>query len=290
MPARAPHERRHRTMVIDARAAGVGQGLLFHSNWSTATGTGDDALRDTDKDEPWTGDKANGSTTVVTVASLSLTSPGFTNCLLIDSDSNAVEGVHWTMTPVALNETRNIRLYCALLWPEGTASNDGSWHPADQKDGGASGTLMCNLFHIRFNLNGGWTTGYFLEGSGTKDVDLSTGSAEIELDRQEFWGLEVQMSRTAANVMEVTNAWVYDDQGNEVYGPEDHYHNVNGDNLTESAMVWDSPDGDWDTTDWQALGSNGSPPEVPTGENMWAYGGFAVYDNVSQIGPYSGGI
>jgi hypothetical protein len=283
--------------------------ILFHSDWSTATGNSSDARRDTDKDYPWDSTKGSDEDClVVATSSLAGTSPGFTNALLIRNHASTGAGVRLTgsLPNVAVGERRNYRAYMNVVWPDAQSTTDNSYHPFDIRDNPGGSIYTSAPMHIKHghgglgdvDARGLWWVGHENGGSAGDNAVLGQPIAasnhplgirygETGLAKHEWWGIEIAYEVTSPTTYEIVDAWVYDDEGNTAYNSSDHYSRLGEVSLASAPIELDA-DGGTIMFTYQQCGVNGFPASVPEGHDLVAWGAVAIAKDVEQIGPWNG--
>jgi hypothetical protein len=258
--------------------------VIFASDWSTALGNTEAAIED-ERGEygAWSGNQnmVGFGKEVVTVASLGLTSPGFSNCLKIPfGDAGRVT---LNVPDLAVGDSRNYRAYFAALYPtQSVGPGVGNTHPADLFDTRGSGNAWFEPFRV-FMFN----EPTFNFGSAQADENSTrvqaTGFPNVA--KRRFWGMEYHFVRTSSDKMELREAWMYDDQGNQVKD-KTTYTIALGVTLDEQPWVITIP-GAGSLDNWR-MGVNGFGGEGPDGNDYGCWAGVAIVDNVDQIGPWNG--
>ena len=277
------------------------------SDWGTATGSTEAAFRDTGGEYgAWDG--MEGELTeldnvekpeVVTVASRGITSPGFANCFMLVPVAGVGGGqgsgrVTLDIPDVPVGESRNFRFYFARLYPVEPLPRI-SWHAADLDNSG--GSPLISLAQVSFQEDGDFSI-YALDNAEAS-VEPVDGGSRAYFSLAHFYGFEYRFDRTSSTTMDLTHAWVYDDDGTELYSPSTYYRDPAGGGGYDADPISVTPATFNDTQmtlgDWR-MGANGFPEELPpggpfnewTGDPWGCWGGVAVVDNVTQIGPWNG--
>jgi hypothetical protein len=292
----------------DGGATAVPDHIFFHSDWSTARGTTDDALLDTGKDVPWDaykGSTPRGSTEVVATASLGFAAPsGMANCLMIRSDNNASEGVRMTSLPIpAPGTTQWRRYYVAVVLPDEATFGDQGFHPLDYRHN-AGGTYTLAP-HVMIGDDGTRAGVWWHDVATIVDTGLAFGEERYvlgtslgaaahpfgerrgttELSKNAWYGIEYQILRVSTTHFRVQAAWIYDVDGTTRYDADDFYLNTNDDiPMSAETLDWELDD-ELDFAN-QNLGVNGFPPGYPVADVM-CWGGVAMSDR-EQVGPWAG--
>lgn len=263
-------------------------GVLFFSDWSTATGTSDAALRDTDKPIPWSNRwGGNGSLTVVSAAGLGFPSD-MDNVLRVTQYQQDFDWVMannlWSLPGVG--ESRAFRIYLRVTISDAQGDKGtvyASHHPIESTGASGStsggfyawhfGSYNDGTFPILFSMNdpsypyNGWTFGAPQYDHGGRDYDPAP------LDKNTTYRLEWKFTRTAASTYSLDMR---------VYGPDDTTLLYDG----NSTYAWGgngqtlASDGDGlDVDDSKIvdmrLGTNGGGWTFTSPQYVY-WGGFAV--------------
>lgn len=207
--------------------------VLFHSDWSTATGTSSAALYDTDKAKPWTDGWFDSNSTVVIAEGDSLDFP--TPNVLANRLSTSMGGGQVKILerddyfdPPAIGESIYFRFYRRIALPNS--------HTGDQTTHGFhDDTRCCSDMNLSLTLS--TTT------SGTYGLEIGTGYAAN--DTIAFWS-------TPNSAL----------QKFQTYRMEFRVHRVSHDGFKLEARVYDSSDQlvlsnqDFTATGWGARGNH----------------------------------
>lgn len=189
-------------------------GVLFSSDWSTATGTSDDALRDTDKQIPWSERwGGNGSLTVVSASGRGFPS-GMQNVLRVTQYQQDFDWVMannlWNLPPVGGSLAFRIYIRNEIADAQGDKGTvyashhpiestgvDGSltgayyaWHFGSYSDG--TFPLLFSMAQPTFPFNG-WTFGAPAYDHGGRDYDPAP------FDKNTTYRLEWKFTRTGSS-------------------------------------------------------------------------------------------
>lgn len=279
--------------------------VFFHSDWSTAMGTDDEAVLDGDTWDFYKGSNPRGATEVVATSSLGFEAPaGMDNCLMIRSTQNTQEGVRMATLPIpAAGETQWRRYYVAVVLPDDATFDDQSFHPLDFRDTMSGTWTLAPHFDLGDDDSkpGVWwhdiaaVNDASLEFGEEKYVlGTSVGAAEhpfggrrgmTELDKRTWYGIEYQVFRVSDTHVRARAAWVYDVDGNVIYDADDFFLNDETDTpMADEAVDW-AIDDEQDFAHFQ-LGVNGFPPGYPVAD-VFCWGAVAM-SNQEQLGPYNG--
>jgi hypothetical protein len=185
------------------------QGIVFHSDWSTALGNGDQAKRDTNKPRPWT--MSSGPRLSEVVPSNGLGFPT-TNAFFVGTSGQG-DLLRTTSIPVPnVGESLYYRVYFRVVAPSGLP--DAKTHPI--QDGNAIGDVNW-AFRVFTNTPGDtWDLNFFFNNnSGGWDLVRPPN-----LDKNVTYRIEWQVHRTGANTFRF-HAWVYDSAGRLLYDDAD---------------------------------------------------------------------
>jgi hypothetical protein len=252
--------------------------ILFQSDWSTATGTADAALRDTSKAVPWPNVIANNKLTVIPS-----TGYGFptTNILRVRHTAGAqgsaeVYGTNIWAQP-AIGESVAFRLYLRneIADSEGDKSaNLNSHHPVESNFGNLSWEWLLTsradgTFPIRFNTpNGG--SGHWVLSQWPEDY----------LNKFQTYRLEWKFNRTAVNKYSL-DIRIYNQSGALIYDKNSIYSGSSANPLATAGL--DENLTDANMLGW-VVGTNGGGWTFISDQYTY-YGGAAVCLN-DWCGPY----
>jgi hypothetical protein len=268
-------------------------GFLFHSDWSTATGLTDAALRDTSKALPW--DIVIGSqplaNTCAIVSAAGLDFPS-TNVFQVNGDY-AGPGVQPIMTrqvsilpgnnhwPIpAVGQSLFFRLYKRVVYPvppnPALGNNN---HCIEEQGGGASNWSFS--FDIDAN---GWRPK--MQSQVSTRFMLSNAGAAAYLARNQTYRIEWQVHRIGATTYNL-HMRIYNSAGTLLYSDANFVNPANGQSLANApTLTLTNPE----TLDGFQVGTNG--PGVDPGGTvtpMWYIGCCAVRAD-DWCGPYAGGV
>lgn len=285
---------------------GGGPSIVFHSDWSTGTGTGDDALRDTNKAPlEWTSVKGTSTgTIIVTAASTGRTWPaGIVNVMQTWCENpSGVQGTRLTdrFTALAPGEDMSWRWYIS----EETNGDDiGDDFIHGFQDGRQGGNADRNwAMREYYNNDGTWRPEFYvphddeIEGGGAQVTAWVLANApgypgnEIWLSTGVVYGFEVRMYAIDSDSMRF-EVRVYDVDGNLLYDSDKWFRkNDNGDTLADGPTFTPSTlNGVYSGTNDFQCGSNGWGAD-PASAFVASYIGGVAIGKGGWIGPYSGGI
>lgn len=141
-----------KTVACREIGGGVPADTIMATPWSTGTGSGSDAMRDTARSRPWDVTKGGGHS-IVTTASTGLTWPaGMTDCMLIEN-VGTLAGVRCAQSLPTWNvgEWRYHRVFFACVAPD--SSGGDSRHPWQDGTGGSATNWE---FNVQILTNGTW--------------------------------------------------------------------------------------------------------------------------------------
>jgi hypothetical protein len=279
--------------VFTVTASAPVTGFLFHSDWSTATGLSDAALRDTSKALPW--DIIIGSqplaNTCAIVPATGLDFPS-TNVFQVNGDY-AGPGVQPIMTrqvsvlpgnnhwPIpAVGQSLFFRLYKRVVYPVGPNPALGNNNHCIEEQGGG-GSNWSFSFDIDAN---GWRPK--MQSQVSTRFYLSSGGAAAYLARNQTYRLEWQVHRISANTCNL-HMRIYNSAGTLLYSDANFVNPVSGQSLANTPTLTLT---NAETLDGFQVGTNG-PGVDPGGvvAPMWYIGCCAVRAE-DWCGPYAGGI
>lgn len=277
-------------------------GVVFHSDWSTATGTSDAALLDMNKAPlAWSARKdTNGGTAIVTAASTGRSWPaGMTNVMQITAQAEGgTQGVRNSgrFTAPGVGDAVIWRTYFSMEQPD-SWSGGIQYHPF--QDGGAGGGSDRNwAFRVYPHSNGTWSPELFIDsvddvyGPGAQIQAWELGDNGIlSLSKQVPYIIEVRMYVVDANSMRPA-ARILNGDGSPLYDESDFFRKGGGggnDTLADGHTFEISSLAGM--TSLQAGSNNWD--QAPPQDTLAAYWGglaIAVGGEDDWIGPYSGGV
>jgi hypothetical protein len=214
-------------------------GILFHSDWSTATGTTEAALRDTSKAKPWTARRDNdGILTVVAAAGRGFPA-GMTNCLRVGHLAPQVHSAEVSNDNVWPVPNVGDKLFFRLYLRNEIADNQGdlsttinSHHPVEP----ASGTCA-----------NAWSLTYASKNDGTFPFRFATlentsprnrwilGPSQANLQKNHTYRFEWMLERQAGGfLLEIR---VYNEAGALLYDKNSIYNNAGTLTLAASGLL-----------------------------------------------------
>jgi len=262
--------------------------VIFHSDWSTDTGTGNDARLDTDKVLPWDSTEAGVGTTPTSV--IDATGLGFptTNCLAMRIDNPFANYYGWCeiagkWDAPAIGESLFYRWYVRNgVTDAGFGGTD--WHPIVADRGGTYATPIGawqNLFYVHAS-NATWRfVHHYLSETWPDDEWYGPW-----LDLNHTYRVESQVYRLGAATYNL-HIKIYNEADALVAGDSD-FANANA-----SATLADTPTFTADPNTHLSLqefsiGNNG--PGDAVAATRYLYWGGVCLRTDDWCGPYAGGI
>lgn len=194
------------------------QGVVFHSDWSTALGSSPDALMDASKARPWGTLWGTANTEVVSASGLDFPTP-FVLANKVTPSSNGgqvlITESDGYYAPPQIGESLYIRFYRRLSMPDS--------HTADQTTHGFhDDTACCSQGNLAITL--------FANTSGSYAMELATGYATNDtlafwttepdaFQKNQTYRFEFQILRTGVETFQL-HARVYDSNDQLVLGDE----------------------------------------------------------------------
>lgn len=268
------------------------RGLVFASDWSTGTGTGDAARRDASKGRPWARYAGNAPSGIETAASLGLDAQWPTANAYVVRTSEAAMGSMWSQLDVDLGAPaagthRYFRVYVAMLWEDNHGDGNGidsGEHGMETADAGyqstgGGGDGMNPMMLSR--SNGTWNPGY---------REISTGyryAASVALAKFRTYRLEWHIAYGVGTY--TIDIRLYDGAGQLVASTPDFLRRNPfpiGEPLSSAILSLASPE----DHRWFRVGSNGPTSNYPSAnvdalDAFRAHGAVAVC-TVTWCGPY----
>jgi hypothetical protein len=279
--------------------------VLFESDWSTATGTSDDALRDTGQPTPWIKGLSDGGVLeIVNAASAGLSHWPTANALKVTcmaAGNGNCKAEHadidnaWSAPPIG--QSLYYRVYLQVDSMYNQNSHLPSEHPFENGNGGGSHTDW--VFTTEAHSNGEWSIEWRFANSDWPNnrwcVD-GTASGCTDGDKRNrptlksnhTYMIEIQFEHTSETHFSLRPR-VWDVAGDSlVYGPESFV------NVNRTATMAESGVLTFNTKNWLQLmigtsGVTATAGEIPPGfkysEPMYYWGAVAVCAN-DWCGPH----
>lgn len=278
------------TYAIEAIPAGPPPAVVFHTDWTTALGSSDAAVRDTGKTIPW--DLVIGSSNpqpgrLIVVPATGLDFPS-ENCLQVDGvDIDSIQTRQVSVLPAsdrwpipAVGESVWFRVYKRVVYPASQPALGNNNHALEERSGNSSN------WSFSFDINdNGWRPKF--QSQVVNRYALSNGSSAnpVYLARNVTYRLEWQIQRIAPATCNF-HIRIYDSANTLLYDDSDFYIGTTQHLGQAPALTLTDPDA---LDAWQ-LGTNG-PGANPDGDivPMWYFGAAAV-SRADWCGPYSQGI
>jgi hypothetical protein len=287
---------------LDSGGGGVlPEDFIFHTDWATALGSGDDALRDTDKTVPWDSTQNAAAEDLEVIDATGLGFPaGMANVLEHTFNPNETTGhgraaflilPEGSIAAPGIGETLYHRIYIRCDYAGINQVAAGSHHPLENEQG-SSGSVLWN-WHPGAASDGTWANLLYWDDPGTVPTNWhhqnsnNYNNAANRLDQEAVYRYEWAITRedTASYSMKVR---IYDTDDvtllfPDTNGTETKMVNSNGSStlLLEGAVL----EGDVDILTGVRLGNNGwGVPVDGTQKDYW--GGFAIRTE-DWCGPYT---
>ena len=268
-------------------------GFLFHSDWSTATGQSDAALRDTSKPLPWDiviGSGANLNTCAIVPATGldfpsanvfqvngDYTGPG-AQPILTRQVSILPGNNHWPIP--AIGQSVYFRIYKRVVYPvPGNPNLGNNNHNIEEQAGGASNWSWS--FDVDAN---GWRPK--MQSQVANKYALTSGGSAAYLARNQTYRLEWQIHRIGASTCNIPGR-IYNSAGTLLYSDANFVNQSTGVSLAATPTLNLT---NAETLDAWQVGTNG--PGVDPGGTvtpMWYLGCAAVRAD-GWCGPYLNGV
>ncbi|HWA15908.1 MAG TPA: hypothetical protein VG817_05725 [Gemmatimonadales bacterium] len=271
--------------------------ILFSSDWSTSTGTSDNALLDGGKQNPWSSRwGGNGSLTVVSASGLGFPA-GMTNVLRVTQYQQDFDWVmannRWSLPEIGHALAFRVYLRNTVADSEGDKGTVYSSHHPIESTGSAGstgggyyvwhiGSYNDGTFPILFSMNNpayplnGWTFGAPQYSHGGRDYDPAP------LDKNTTYRLEWKFTRTGTNRYSLSMR-VYDQAGTQLYDDSSTYAwTGNGETLASSGTNLNVDDRQMVDI---RIGTNGGGWTFNAPQYIY-WGGFAVCAD-DWCGPYT---
>ncbi len=252
-------------------------GIIFSSDWTTALGNTDAALRDTGKASAWS---IRGSGDIIVVASTGLDFPT-QNVLRINSDGGSGGILRKTGLPIpAVGESRWYRWYLRQTHVDGLADNE--THPMQDGNAASDTNWMFKVYH---NAGGaGHWTPQLWAGNGIQAWPNTNFTGPV-LDKHVTYRVEVQAHRVGATTYQL-HIRIYN-SANTLIAQDSDFQN--GDNSGTLAGNPTLTFRDVNNLGGLNVGSNGIFPAHSSAFLYGYQGGIAVSAS-GWIGPYAGGV
>ena len=263
---------------------------LFHIDWSTALGTGDVAVRDTDKATPWDTGETGGDLEVVTAAGEGLTNWPTPNALRVNFSGSSsflkLLGASQIITIPAIGESRSYRWYHQNCVPDGSSYFDRQ-HVVEQNNGGwsrSNGNWVWRTEYINGYADGKWIPQWAVQ-SGLAPGGWANAAWEptSQLDKHTTYCHEVQQERVGADTYKI-HMRISDGSGLLLFSDSSIRNNKNSARLdSEPVFTYRDIKESYELQ----VGLNGFPSVDPF---TWGYYGAVAVGKGGWLGPYSGGI
>ena len=296
----APQQTNPQTLVVAANAADTAAfdvdssgpapaGVVFHSDWGTALGKSEEALRDTEKELPWDDRTGNGTgNEVVPAAGLDFPSA---NVLAVvaedgDNDGDASSNIlRLNQLPVpAVGESLYYRWYIRVTTPDAhdAIATDPETHPI--QDGFTIADTNW-AFQIITSDDGTWVASYELD-SNLNPGDLRYIGRNVAFEKNVTYRFELQVHRISTSQFNL-HSRVYDADGTLLLDDEDWESAGRETSLAENPALTFKAVQNLNGLNAGFNGLGGPSTLMPF--TMYYQGAFCVRTD-DWCGPYEGGI
>lgn len=293
------------TVTFQVREVTVPGGIVFHSNWSTATGTSAAALLDTGKPLQWDTQIGNGNLNTIVPATANLDFPAsMANVMLnvAQFSSNASQRVLTQFNsllvasqhipiPQPVNGQRDLyyRWYQRWVVPDSIDTNGGAPHPI--QDGPAASQTNW-MWEVVINSDGTWLPRFNF--ANTNSFPNNRWRSPV-LPKNHTYRIELHIRRLTSTTFTAA-AEIWDDKaGTRVQQSSDFVNGDGSQSLADSPVLnINDPSyfGAFQAGNNGPSWNNNSQSQFPF--NLWYLGGVAIsttpLSTSGWIGPYSGGI
>ena len=281
--------------MVPQSGDGIPAGLVFASEWNTATGNTTAAFRDSNRARPWTGNTgqfANGGSSAVRVTATDGRDFPTANYLRVTDEGNFLTflGSDAYYTTPAVGEWIYFRIYHRLTIGNTAGNAHGlywddsptvpNWGP--NIAGIYVENFSASTFSLRMSAHPSATRRYYSPAG-------ASGTPEFLLDKNVTYRFELGVNRTATTTYEMA-ARLYNIAGTLLYDTADFnsrpYYGLPSDPLT--GEVFTVTAGAFDSLTGYQLGKEG--PEG-TGGDFAEYAGMAISSgpNATWLGAYRSG-
>lgn len=209
-----------------------GAGLVFASDWGTALGSGDDALRDTGKLVPWT-ELAGTGLSVIPSTGLDFPTPNVLEVSATETTPGSAD-IRFGHTrliglPIpAVGESLFYRWYLRVAVPDALDSiNSGAPHPIQD---GTSASQSNWMFETVIQQNGTWGPRLFSFAAANAFPNNRWG-APAPFQKNQTYRIELQIHRVGTSTF-TPHARVFDSAGGLLYGDADIANQGGGGTVT----------------------------------------------------------
>lgn len=264
-------------------------GVVFHSDWSTALGTSDNAIMDNGKSKPWTLAGGNG---LAVVSSAGLDFPT-TNALRVTAlgSTSGFALLRVTGLPVpGVGQSRYYRWYSRMVLPDDVEPNDDETHPHQDGNAASDSNWLFHVYHDAPMANH-WMPQFRGEAAFPNDrFGGNTGVAPIgpQLQKNVTYRFEVKITRTGTSTFTM-DVRVYDSAGVLLYDGDDFQNQVRTATInTRTFNVNNLGNLGQFNAGLNGLGTGSTAPWYPS--SVYMYQGAVAISGTDWLGPYSGGI
>jgi hypothetical protein len=262
-------------------------GVLFRSDWSTALGSSDAAIRDTNQQIPWSAAQSHGAQ-VISSAGLGFPTANVLDARVLMSGSFARANVirYDGLGVLPVGTRRYYRFYIRVMTPDSydaLSGADSHTHPI--QDGNAASTSNW-MFQVFTDPDGTWQMRLAFS-SGSANTAPNHYFTAGSFPKRETYRVELEYHRISSAQYNM-HARVYDSSG-ALVADDDDWRNADGSATFASnpALNFNSPS----YSNGLNSGHNGVYSAVGADQypfTLYHLGGFAVCGG-SWCGPYNGG-
>lgn len=264
-------------------SGGLPSDTLMATAWKTDTGSGDAALRDTDREVPWDDTRDPTICEVVTVGASGLTWPaGMTHCFAVtmnaSSGSGGLDLDVGTLPVPGVGESLFFRQFLAQVTPD-YYINDNDGNPGDDTTHGWGDGVGGNSNNWRWRIythgDGTWHPRLVMPGGVSPGGQTGSGYTQWDLDAdltmQVVYGMELEVRRISSTTFQPYPR-ILDKDGVELYGPE-HWSRGQGGSLA-SGIAYNIVNASWLSA--QKNGANGWDTDPYSPFVAFYMGGFMI--------------
>lgn len=265
------------------------QGVIFHSDFSTALGASDDAILDRDQTIPWTM-SGGGGLEVISSAGLDFPTANVLRVTALASTSGfGLIRVVGLPVPSA-GESRYYRWYTRMALPDDVEPADDETHPHQDGNSASDSNWLFHVYHDAPTA-GRWMPQFRGDAGFPNDrFGGETGIAPTgpQLQKNVTYRFEVKITRATASTftMEVR---VYDSAGTLLYDNDDFLNQTRTAAIhTRTFNINNTGNLGQFNAGLNGLGTGSSAPWWPSAVYMYQ-GGIAIGDT-DWLGPYGNGM
>jgi PKD repeat protein len=269
--------------------------VVFHSDWSTATGTSNNAVMDQGKAKSWTeyGGASNNQLRVVTASSTGLNWPaGMANVLQVNANNvrwgqvGFRIGDNYFEPPRTAGESLYYRMYFSLVIPAGWGGDrfTHGWNDGGEGIGDGSFNFSWSIEEVGSGYRFRARTGV----GGSDPYVLWDHSRDAQRNR--VYRVEYQITRVDASNMRL-HIRIYDESKTLIID-DSSYSSLQtpyGTRLDSNPLIPLNHRDGWDGFKYLRVGTNGYADGLGTGGIHSYFGGVAICTG-DWCGPYSSGM